>query len=520
MFDTFEETAGTGLVINTNPQGVRVFIDGLERGRTPFVFEHISQGIYHIRLTREGYKDREFAVTLFNTSRLVVSIKMEEERGMALVSVLREDGSPELLPFNPLVFVNTFDEVITPLNVSNDNKFLLDLPAGYNIIIARAFGWIDESVSVFVNENSTTDVSIIMKPAPFGIRNSSQTRRRFNPLNFSNLGITEFRFDVSAPGTGTITILDDNDLAVYKRELRTFDTWHQHITWNGRDASGNIQPEGNYTILIEVSPQFTQGLTDTVSIKLEIEINYSINIFPLSLESGMSGLTFTPMPHVLPLYSFQIDAGIIFGGFNVQTRNIQNEAVVLVMPFLINMRFVPLNRLELATSFNVNTYLNNQQQTEHEQTGFAGWGISGSAKYNIIDNGSLSFAAGISYTWADELGELPLGAGKGIGLFTPLSFELTNLSLVFTSALFWYGPIEFIPSLFLSAGALYRSGSINTGLSMRCEFNFSENISSRFLAGAEVHLFPSNFVFSFLAGTWIQGQLTGGYAGFKIGIIY
>jgi hypothetical protein len=523
MVDSFEETAGTGLVIFTNPPGVRVFIDGIEMRRTPVDLEFMTQGTYDIRLTREGYRDRSLTVTLFNTSRLIVSIKMEEERGLALVSVHKAEGSPELLPLSPLIFANTFDVTTTLGTTSDDNKFLLDLPAGYNIIMARAFGWIDESISVLVNDNSTVEADIFMKPAPFGIRNSSQTRRLFNPLNSSSLGLTEFRFDVSAPGTGIITILDDKDLIVYKRNLQPFDTWHQHITWNGRDSSGYPLPEGNYTILIEVSalPEFTQGSTDLVSIKLEIEIDYSINIFPLSLESGISGLTFAPMPQVLPLNSFQVDAGILFGGFNMQTRNIQNEAAVLIMPFMFNMRVVPVNRLEFAASLNINTYFNNHQQTEFEQAGFVGFGISGSTKFNIIDNSLLSFAAGISYSWAGELGELPLGAGKGIGIYTPISMELSNFSLVFSPALFWHGPTEIISSLFLCTGVLYRSVSINTGLSMRYELNFNENISSRFLTGAEIHFFPppSNFVFSFLAGIWVQGQSIGGYGGLKIGII-
>ncbi|MCL2443608.1 MAG: PEGA domain-containing protein, partial [Treponema sp.] len=39
--DNFEETAGRGLVIRTNPAGVKVYIDGIERGETPVVFDNM-----------------------------------------------------------------------------------------------------------------------------------------------------------------------------------------------------------------------------------------------------------------------------------------------------------------------------------------------------------------------------------------------------------------------------------------------------------------------------------------------
>jgi len=505
--DSFEETAGTGLVIYTNPAGVRVFIDGIEQRRTPVVLNHLPQGIYHIRLTRDGYKDREFTVTLFDTSRLVVSIKMEEERGTALVSVNRSPESPGLLPLNPQLYANTLNEEIG-ISPSDDNIYLLDLPLGYNIIISRAFGWLDESVSVIVNETSQTEANLIMKPALFSIRNPHQTRRRFNPLNSSSLGVSEIRFEVSAPGTGTISVQDSNGSIVYINDLPVFETWHQHITWNGRDNSGEPLPEGKYTIIIEASALHQTDSEDT-SIKLETEISYSINIFPLSLESGISGLTFAPMPVVLPSNSFQIDAGIFFGSF--YPDGAENET--LALPFLLNVRFALFSKLELAAAININSYLSNQ-----EQTGFSGFGITGSAKFNFIDNNLLSFAAGISYTWAQESGELPISPGSGFSFYIPFVFKLSDFYFILSPSLLW--DPGFIPSLHFSAGILYQRNSINTGLSARYELN--DNTSDRFFAGAELHLFPppSNLVFSFLGGAWIQAERTGGYGGVRVGIIY
>jgi len=511
VFDSFEETAGTGLTIYTNPAGADVIIDGMEMGRTPVSFNHLTQGIFHIRLKKEGYKDRVFTVTLFNTSRLVVSIVMEEERGFARISIQRTPESPQRLPLNPKLFLNTFTEEAAVTSI--DGKTLLDLPAGFNTLIARSFGWVDESISILVKENSTTEAEIIMRPAQFNIINTSHTRRKFNPMNSSNLGVTEIRFDVTSPGSGSISILDDNGTVVFKRSLRNFDTWNQYVTWNGRDSLGNMLPEGKYTIVLEASglQEFSLEPVNIVSIKLETEINYSANIFPLSLESGISGLTFSPMPQVLPANSFQIDASFNFGSYNVPD-NTQNTC--LALPFVIDVRGAPINRMELAASLNINSYFLSKVQKST-----VGWGITGSVKYKVVDNNPFSFAIGASYAWAKEYGELPLSMGKGLGLYTPLSLKLTDFLIIFSPAFLWSQ--NFVPSLHFSAGALYLSNSINAGISVRCDLNLTDNTPLKILAGAEVNLFPppSNFVFSFMAGMWTQKQLLGWYGGLKVGII-
>jgi hypothetical protein len=500
--DSFEEISGRGLVIRTNPSGVKVFIDGAERGITPLTFDNLLPGEHSVRLNKEGYRERNFNVTLFSTSRLVVSIEMEEERGVVMVSVHRAAGSPETLPLNPQIYTGALNETETAVTLSSDNA-LLSLPTGYRTIRARAFGWEDSRVTVLVDGTNAVTADIYMKPAVFKLENISQSRRRFNPMNSGSLGVTEYRFEVSAPGAGTITITDRDGLIVFEKRLGAFDSWFQSVSWDGRDDNGRPLPKGIYTILIEASAlqEFSADYNETVSLKLETEIDYSAGIFPLSLKSGISGLTFAPMPNVLPPGSYQFEAGIAY--------------VNSFLPFEIGMRVSPFKKMELATVFNINPRLENK----------TGWGITGSAKYNFFDSDSspLLFAAGVSYAWASENGDAPLSAGRGVGLFTPLSLELSNFSIVFTPAIFWRGPEGLVPALLLSAGALYNGGWFNTGLSMRCEFDFTENAESpKFLSGAQVYFLPppSNFFVSLSAGLWTQNSNTGGYGGITIGLLY
>jgi hypothetical protein len=513
--DNFEEISGRGLVIRTNPPGVRVFIDGVDRGLTPVTLENTGFGEHQIRLTREGYRERRFNVTLSNNSRLVVSIEMEELRGIALVSVHKAGGSPDNLPFNPQIFSSALDETVSGISLSHDNTVLLNLPVGYHTIRSRAFGWEDTAVTILVNENVNAAVNIFMRPALFRIENGTQSRRRFNPANPNNLGNTEYRFHVSAPGTGAITILNRNGSVVFSRQLNYFDTWVQNVSWNGRDSYGNPLPDGIYTVLIEASPisEFIQGPAQTVQLTMETEINHAINIFPLSLRGGISGLTFTPMPSVLPPGSFQVEAGVLYGRFNISSSDME-DGIFSGFPFGFGIRVATFNRLEAAAGFNINPLINNS----------TGWGLSGSLKYNIPQNNlPVDLAIGASYSWSNKNGEDPLSPGSGIGLYMPFSLELEMFSVIFSPSVFWRGPDGIVPSILLSAGILHHSSSwINTGLSLRSEFDFWEDSRPKFLAGLEGRFYPPPSYLFFLvqAGLWTHNSLIGGYAGLGIGVIY
>ena len=512
VMDKFEEIAGRGLIVRTNPQDVRVFIDGVERGVTPVTFENLTAGEYQIRLQKEGYNERIFNVTLFDTSRLVVSIRMPETRGFAAVSVKGDDGQT---PVNPqLIYASTLGDnslrtyTMTENETSLAASAVLNLPAGYRTITARSFGWEDESVTVLVDENNIVSAEIKMKRASFKMGNASQSRRRFNPLNPGNLGVTEFRFEVSAPGEGRFTVIDSGGFAVYTSELKRYDTWVQRETWDGRDLTGSPVPEGVYTVLIEAD-----GMSgESGSLRLETEINYSAGIFPQSLDSGFSGLVFAPAPNALPAGSYQFNASLLFGSFISHNGMAAN---IFGFPFKIDMRVSPVKNLELATVFNINPYPENG----------TGWGVSGSVKYNFIDSEKtpFAFAAGISYAWAGENGEYPLSPGKGAGLNLPLSLELRPFSIIFCPAAFWRGPEGLIPELLLSAGILYRGTILSAGISCRCEIDFENEDTAdaiKNLAGAEIHITLSNFVISLRGGAWMKGEGAGGFGGIGIGMIF
>jgi hypothetical protein len=512
--DTFEEVSGVGLEIYTNPSGIRVYIDGVDQGYTPIIINNPTPGIHSIRLIDDDYRERSFNVNLFSTSRLIISIKMEAIRGLVTLSVYREQNSPEQLPFNPQIYADVPDGTTAPITPSNDNKTPLRLPIGYNTIEIRAFGWENSFNRIYVEEYITNVVDVYMKPAVFRVENVYQSRKRFNPMNPGSLGITEYSFEVSAPGTGTFTILDANESVIFEKQFEHFDTWVQNLTWDGRDSQGVPCPEGVYMVVLEASapPYLIKEEEKPFFIAMKIEINYSTIIFPLSVESGIAGLTFTPLPHTLPVGSYQINANLLFGSF-IAPSVLQEDERKFLFPFSISMRISPFNRFELISVFNITPRMED----------IIGLGILGSVKYNFLDgNGSvpLAFSLGASYAGANSNGEYPLSPGRGVGFYTPLSLELTNLSIAFCPIIFWHGPEGLKLQLLLSTGVLYHGSWLTGGISARYEFDF-EDTRSRLLAGVELNLFPppSNLFFSFRGGIVYQRDI-GGYGGVGIGLIY
>ena len=484
--DSFEEMPGRGLVIRTNPSGARVFINGAERGVTPAAFDSLTPGEYSVRLVKDGFLEREFDIVIFAASRLVASIKMEQPQGHIQLTVSKVD-SYDSLPFNPQVSVSSIGSVA----LDSGNSAGLILPLGYHTIRVRAFGWEDATVVVFADEG-LAPVNIIMNPALFKIGNLTQSRSRFNPMNKGQFGKTDYRFDVSAPGVVFVTIKNNDGQIVFSKQI-DINTRVQYFSWDGKDENGNLLTAGIYTVLFQAQNE---------QIELKTEIDFSYDIYPVSLTGGIGGLVFSPLPTVLPSGSYQIEANVVYTNFDSFTG----------FPFEIGLRLSPFINFEAITVFNI--------KPENDNTG---WGLTGSIKYKFLYgiDFPVSFAALASYSWASNGGEHPLSPGRGAGIYLPVSLELSFFYIVFSPGVFLHGPEGLTPALLLSAGVLYHTSRINAGISARYEIDFKDD-KQRFFAGAEARIFPilSNFYFSLQAGMWTQDSITVGYGGLGLGLIF
>ena len=333
--DNIEETDGRGLVVRSNPIGAKVYIDGIERGKTPLHLEDLRAGTYFVRLEKEGYSERRFRVSVRNGSVVDVYLELKETVGRVLLKIQRAPGSPgpDKLPLAPQISIDG----------RSFQSNALELPTGFRVILVRAFGWEDISETLYVEEDSYRELELNLTPASFKLSGAGLSRPRFNPANAGSLGTTTFSFEVSAPGNGTLTVFDKEGKMLLVKALGPFETWSQSAIWNGRDGQGEILPDGIYTMVVKTFFQpWDDSPQEEDSIVLKAELDSSRVIFPLTFSSGKSGLLFAPLPVLLPPGSFQIE-GSLFAGFPPESGGAWKS-----LPFAAALRFSPLDSLVIS----------------------------------------------------------------------------------------------------------------------------------------------------------------------------
>jgi hypothetical protein len=502
--DTYDEVEGTGLLVKSDPEGGKVFIDGVERGETPLSLPSIRNGEYSIRLFKEGYVERRFRVVIRSKSRIVVLIDLEEAKGELIPEISRSPDAPASLPFEPALYVDgtrMYDQV-------------LRLPAGWHTVSVSAFGWEKHTETVYVAEGEARRLPVVLRAAAFSAGEISHKRRRFNPDNQGALGTTEISFEVSAPGRGGFEVLDGTGHLVFSRELGPFTTWHQSVSWNGRDGGGLKLPDGPYILRLTAA-----GGEGRVNKEFNAELDSSIEILPLAAASSLAGLFCSSSPETLPSGSYQIEGTLLAGKppFDGDAWN--------SLPFALALRFSILDRLECSAALNISPRFG--------ESALAGTGAS--VKWAFTRPGTSSFgaAAAFSYGWAEEGPFTTFGMGTGAGLSFPLSLRVVSdpgVDILLSPTLLWAGPRGYpenwLPRLGGGTGVLVRHKSVSGGLSVR--WDYAPEVSSAsglsgagpLLSAAEFRFSPSNLMVSLSGGYWYLNGEGGAFFGAALGVIY
>jgi hypothetical protein len=508
LADIVEEVEGRGLVVRSEPSRATVYINGIERGLTPFIFDTIAPGEYGIRLTKDGYGERWIWVSVRANSRLEVTLNLEAILGILTVDIQRKAGSPpsDRLALRPEIIVDG----------ELQNNTILSLPVGYRVVRVRAFGWEETVHSVYVHRDFSQTLKVEMQAAPFSMTGAELRRSRFNPANSGSLGTTEISFNVSAPGTGRIVIENQRGDTVFARDLAPFTTWSQSVAWNGRDGEGKPLPDGVYRVLALAESLPADGVRVERRAEMTVNIDSSLNIYPLSASALVSGLFFSPLPDSIPRGSFQFDGTLLFGSA------VAAGTAWSALPFATALRFSPAENFELAAALNITPYFNEGAVNA----------LGGSLKWAFVKGGAgggLGAAAALSYAWAKAGTLTPFGSAVGLALSLPLSWRLGEaFSLALSPGVFWTGeegyPTETVPRLLLSGGLLFRQPVFTAGLSLQSRFAIAgeDPGAGPLMAAAEIRFFPppSNMVFSLAGGAWAESGRYGGFGGIGIGLIY
>jgi hypothetical protein len=326
--DYLFESEGAGLEIESSPSGADVYVNGVRRGKTPLVLDNVVPGAARLVLEKDGYWPRRTAVVVPEGKRITVRLKLEEARGIIRVEKPEGNGIAD-----PAVLIDGERASL------GDNEVL----EGRHSVRLQAFGFEDETRTVFVGRGEREIVQVALRPARFTLAAVRFSRGRFNPANPGLLGSTTLSFTVNAPGAASVSISDRTGNEAFSAELPAMDTWEQSIAWTGRSSEGEPLADGLYTAA--VTARSADGRTAATE-KTAVVIDSAAVIRPASLHGDAGGLLFAPEARTLPAGSFQVEAAALFG-------KPFGSGAFDAPPFSLGIRFSPLEGTEAVAALRV-----------------------------------------------------------------------------------------------------------------------------------------------------------------------
>ncbi len=278
------------LSIRTEPDEASVWLDNTFLGTTPLTLDELDPGIYRLRIEKHGYYPVRRWLEMPKDSTVALEIDLEQITGY--ISVESQPQGADILVDGDAISAG-FAEV----------------PVGSHRVLVRRFGYVEESLSVDVTENSVTRVSVELETAPFELGRVSVSRTRFNPANPGVTGFVRLTFQVSAPGNGTFNVRDPRGTLIQTVYLGPFTTWSQTVEWP-KDLHGTQPEDGAYSLQLDL--QGTDGRSATSAIT--VEIDSSLVVRYRSVWHAAPGLLYAAAPQPLPPGNVQISvqlAGIV-----------------------------------------------------------------------------------------------------------------------------------------------------------------------------------------------------------------
>lgn len=136
------------LNINSNPQGVQVYLNGIYRGITPLYLSDLSPGRYQVQLRKDGYKDFVSFVDVLSGTTSNYNFTLSPLLGT--INIFSN-------PSNAEVYVDGNYRGKTPLSIT-------DVPSGtYNVRISLS-GYEDYVGSIYLAPGDVKQINVSLKP--------------------------------------------------------------------------------------------------------------------------------------------------------------------------------------------------------------------------------------------------------------------------------------------------------------------------------------------------------------------
>lgn len=460
-----------GVYIVTQPDEADVYVNGAYAGTTPMLLTP-KPGTFRLQISKPGYYSTSRWVTYTAGTRIEIESDLVRITGYLYVEVIPSDAQ---------LYLNRgrIDEGVT------------ELPVGRYTLYADRFGYESWSQTVSISERQTTSVSVKLEPAEFRISNATLSRRRFNPQNPGNLGLTRFSFDVTTYGTGRVAIYAENGGLVYETPMGPFRSRGQELVWNGTTQDGGVVADGRYRV--EISGRARDDDTSDTE-ELFLVVDRSAVISYRALWSGVSGALYTPTPDVLPPGSFQVGVAAV-GHYDPSSETAR-------VPSQLSIRVSPVRNGELGLQ---GTLILGSSEVSPGSVGM-------SYKHMLLQSGTKNGLTASAYGKATYLGgtgadTLTNYTGLSVGGVAGIRFGPVMLSvapeLTISPFRVTYAPTQGPAALrawaYGRAGVLFDAKWLTAGVSAAARtvpFNEGAGLQTPFAFAAEINvLLPDTSVF-------------------------
>lgn len=278
------------LSVRSDIRRASVWLDYQMRGTVPLDLTGIKPGTHILVIKADGYYDASITLSLAADTKTTLSTSLILKTGFLDVRVQ---------PATASVIID--EQSYAP--------GIIELGTGQKTVTLKAFGYTEQTFSVFVPERLYASISAELSKATFEARGFELSQRRFNPRNPGINGLIRASFTVSATGSALIEIMGPDGETIVKDTMGTFNDWSQSYTWDGRDEFGKPLSDGDYTIALTVTPGAgIESERESYSFSASMLLDQSLIVVPTGSYGVMYGSVFAPMGFRPQSYGFRVDA--------------------------------------------------------------------------------------------------------------------------------------------------------------------------------------------------------------------
>jgi hypothetical protein len=280
----------SSLSVRSDVRGASVWLDYLARGSVPLDLNGITPGSHVLTVRADGYYDASLTLSLAADTKTTITVPLQLRTGYL---------DARVSPASAKVVVDG----------TSYSPGVIELPVGPRSVTVKAFGYREQSFSVFIPERLFASIRAELETAPFEATGFSLSRARFNPRNAGLRGAAKVSFSVSAPGGSDVRVFDSDGRIVRRDYIGPFSDWEQSYAWDGLNDDGIQAPDGSYYIELVTKPAAgTESAMESFDYGAEVQVDSALVVATSGAYGAMYGSAYAPEPFAPAVDGFRIDA--------------------------------------------------------------------------------------------------------------------------------------------------------------------------------------------------------------------